>query len=296
MKLIVELTSKRMIAKYKKLSNISYFIVACESLSFNSNHKFIYEELIAIYNQCRNLNIKLILNAEKLFSDKDFVLVKELIDKNFFELFEYVTYSDFGFKNFLETEGVKIKFILKASTYLTNYLDVNEYNNINDYVVASSEISSEELIELSNHVNKNIIVDLFGMSACFYSRRELLTNYFKYRMMDNNPKKDNYYIIEELRNDLLPIVEDQNGTIILEPKFHLLSDELINLKNIDFGIISTRKLNQKLSYVVVEAFNEFINNLDVDLLISKLDDALVPYYKGAYNIKSILLKGGNSCE
>ena len=87
MKLIVELTSKRMIAKYKKLSNISYFIVACEGLSFNSNHKFIYEELIAIYNQCRNLNIKLILNAEKLFSDKDFVLVKELIDKNFFELF-----------------------------------------------------------------------------------------------------------------------------------------------------------------------------------------------------------------
>ena len=296
MKLIVELSNKNLVKKYLKFNKVRYLIVGFEDLSFNSCSKFSFDDIIEIYNLLKNTNIKLILNAERLFTDHELKELDELIDKEFFNHFEYITYSDFGLKIYLEKKQVNIKYIFKAATYLTNSCDVNEYNLLNDYVVLSSEISSNELIELSKNINKPSIVDLFGKSACFYSRRPLLTNYFKYRMMDSNPKKDNYYVIEELRNDLLPIVEDQNGTIILEPKFHLLSDELIKLKNIDFGIISTRKLNQKLSYVVVEAFNEFINNPDVDLLISKLDDALVPYYKGAYNIKSILLKGGNSCE
>ena len=258
--------------------------------------KFSFNEIIEIKKLIKNSNINLILNAERLFSDNDLIFVKSLIKDNFFEMFEYVTYSDFGFKTLLEEEKVKIKYIFKASTYLTNYQDINEYSYFNDFIVASSEISSSELIELSKKINKNIIVDLFGKSACFYSRRELLSNYFKYRNAINDGHKDNYYIIEELRNDLMPIIENEIGTMILEPKFHLLLEELNEIEHAEYGIISVNNLKLDNSFIIVEAYNDFLNNKDINLFYQKLDDAKVPYYKGAYNIKSILLKGGSGCE
>ena len=292
MKLIVELTNKSLIKKYLKVPVINFLVVGYEGISFNSFHKFSFDEIIEINNLLKNTHLKLILNAERLFSDKDLNNLDSLIDKGFFDCFEYITYSDFGLKVYLESKNVNIKYIFKASTYLTNSCDVNEYNLINDYVVASSEISSNELIELTTRVNKSIIVDLFGKSACFYSRRPLLANYFKYREMDNDPNKDNYYVVEELRNDYLSIVENEIGTVILEPKFHVLAEEINKLENVEFGIISFNKLNQKKMLSIVCAYNNLLIDNDVDKFYKMLNEFGVEYYKGAYNIKSVLLKGG----
>ena len=292
MKLIVELSNKNLVKKYLKFNNISYLIVGFEGLSFNACTKFSIEEISEIYNLLKNSNVKLILNAERLFTDKELNGLDNLINNGFFNYFEYITYSDFGIKIYLENKGVNIKYIFKAATYLTNSCDVNEYNLINDYVVLSSEISSEELIELSKNINKNAIVDLFGKSACFYSRRPLLTNYFKYREMSNDPKKDNYYVVEELRSDYLSVVENEIGTIILEPKFHVLAEEINKLENIEFGIICFNKLNQKNMILVVDAYNNLLNDFNIECFYKNLNDTNVEYYKGAYNIKSVLLKGG----
>ena len=296
MKLIVELTNIKFVKKYLKLENVSHLIVGYDKLSFNSFVKFNIDELKTIYELIKDSKVSLILNAERLFSDEDLSFVKELIKKNFFEMFDYVMYSDFGFKNLLEEELVKIKYIFKASTYLTNYQDINEYSMLNDLVVASSEISSKELVELSKKVNKDIGIDLFGRTACFYSRRNLISNYFKYRGISNDINKNNYSVVEELRDDFLPIIENEIGTVILEPKFHLLAEELEEIEHATFGLIYLNNLNQKSSLVVVAAFNDLIEAKDYKTFYNLLDDASIPYYKGAYNIKSVLLKGGSSNE
>ena len=41
-----------------------------------------------------------------------------------------------------------------------------------------TEISNEELTGALKNVNKPVIIDLFGKSTIFYSRRKLITNYF----------------------------------------------------------------------------------------------------------------------
>ena len=199
MKLIVELTNKNLIKNYKNINHVNYLVIGCKNLSLNASVCFTLSEIDEIYNLVKDTNLKLILNCERLFSNSDLEYVKELFDLGFFYKFEYIMYSDFGLKNFLETLDKNLKFIFKASTYLTNKYDVNLYNELNDYVVLSSEISSSELIELSKGVNKNVIVDIFGQSACFYSRRPLISNYFKYRNIDTE-LSNNYHVIEELRN------------------------------------------------------------------------------------------------
>ena len=292
MKLIVELSNKNLIKKYLKFNLVSYLVIGYEDLSFNSCAKFNVEEIIEIYNLLKNTNVKLILNAERLFADNELKELDKLIDKGFFNYFEYITYSDFGLKIYLENNDVNIKYIFRASTYLTNSCDVNEYNLINDYVVLSSEISSEELIELSKNLNRPAIVDLFGKSACFYSRRPLLTNYFKYRELPNDPKKDNYFVVEELRNDYLSIVENEIGTIILEPKFHMLAEEVLKVENIEFGMISFNKITQKNMISIVNAYNNLLTTFNLEIFYKILNETNIGYYKGAYNIKSVLLKGG----
>lgn len=296
MEFIVELTNIKLIKKYAKLNNIKYLLVSYQGLSFNYGITYDFEELQEIYNIVKNTKLKLILNAERLFSDDDLILVKELVDKEFFSNFEYITYSDFGFKTILENNSLGEKLIFRASTYLTNKEDVELYSKINSYVVVSSEISSNELISLVNNLSEKVIIDVFGQSVCFYSRRPLITNYFIYRNIAKDPNKLSYNIIEELREDRLAIIEDETGTRILEPYYHALVEELNQISNAELGIIGLRNLKSKDAYAVVNAYNDLVNTSDPKAFYDMLDNHGIIAYKGAYNIKSVLLKGGSGCE
>lgn len=291
MKLIVELTNKNLIKNYKNINHVNYLVIGCKNLSLNASVCFNLSEIDEIYNLVKDTNLRLILNCERLFSDNDLEYVKTLFDLGFFYKFEYIMYSDFGLKNLLETLDKSLKFIFKASTYLTNKYDVNLYNKLNDFVVLSSEISSSELIELSKGVDKNVIVDVFGQSACFYSRRPLISNYFKYRGI-NKDLSNNYHVIEELRSDLLPIIENETGTLILEPKHHVLIEEFKFLENIAYGLISLHNLSMKKCLCVVKTYSDFIGDLNISKVYETFKDNNIEVYKGAYNIKSVLLKGG----
>ncbi|MBR6515265.1 MAG: U32 family peptidase [Bacilli bacterium] len=296
MKLIVELTNVNQIKRFSKLKNVKYLLINYKGLSLNYSNSFEDDELNNIKELAQKAKLGLVLNAERLFSDDDLHVVKELILKKFFDQFDYITYSDFGFKQLLSEDGYQEKLIFRAPTYLTNHQDVNLYNDLNAYVVLSSEISSQELIELSKQTNKNVIVDLFGQNVCFYSRRPLLTNYFIYRNIDKDASKSTYNVVEELRNDYLPIIEDETGTKILEPLNHCLCEEITKLMNIEYGIITLRNFKPSDAEAVVKAYNDLLDNENIESFYQTLTDHNIKVYKGAYNIKSVLLKGGASCE
>jgi hypothetical protein len=99
-------------------------------------------------------------------------------------------------------------------------------------------------------------------------------------------------VIEELRNDSMRIIENETGSRIVEPHFHCLAEELVNFENVSFGIISLESLNIKQSVAVVDAYINLLTNNNVEEFYNKLNEGKIDYYKGAYNIKSVLLKGG----
>lgn len=296
MKLIVELTNINQIKRFSKLKNVKYLLVGYKGLSLNYSCSYEEDDISNIFVAAKKQKLGLILNAERLFSDDDLVVVKQLILNKFFDQFEYITYSDFGFKYLMSDAGYQSKLIFRAPTYLTNSEDVNIYSDMNAYVVLSSEISSQELIDLSKQINKKTIVDLFGQNACFYSRRLLLTNYFLYRNIDKDPSKATYQIVEELREDFLPIIEDETGTRILEPFNHCLCEEIKELSNVEYGIIMLRNFKNCDAEIVVKAYNALVDDENADSFYKLLAEYNIKVYKGAYNIKSVLLKGGASLE
>lgn len=296
MKLIVELTNINQIKRFSKLKNVKYLLVGYKGLSLNYSCSYEEDDISNIFVAAKKQKLGLILNAERLFSDDDLVVVKQLILNKFFDQFEYISYSDFGFKYLMSDAGYQSKLIFRAPTYLTNSEDVNIYSDMNAYVVLSSEISSQELIDLSKQINKKTIVDLFGQNACFYSRRLLLTNYFLYRNIDKDPSKATYQVVEELREDFLPIIEDETGTRILEPFNHCLCEEIKELSNVEYGIIMLRNFKNCDAEIVVKAYNALVDDENADSFYKLMAENNIKVYKGAYNIKSVLLKGGASLE
>ena len=296
MKLIVELTNINQIKRFSKLKNVKYLLVGYKGLSLNYSCSYEEEDISNIFVAAKKQKLGLILNAERLFSDDDLLVVKQLILNKFFDQFEYITYSDFGFKYLMSDAGYQSKLIFRAPTYLTNSEDVSIYSDMNAYVVLSSEISSQELIDLSKQINKKTIVDLFGQNACFYSRRLLLTNYFLYRNIDKDPSKATYHVVEELREDFLPIIEDETGTRILEPFNHCLCEEIKELSNVEYGIIMLRNFKNCDAEIVIKAYNALVDDENANSFYKLMAENNIKVYKGAYNIKSVLLKGGASLE
>ena len=213
---------------------------------------------------------------------------------NVFKYIDYYLYSDLGFYQILVEKGMSDKAVYIAPTYLTNTSDINIFNKLNGYVVVSNQISSEELKEILNHVTKQVIVQAFGMACCFYSRRELVTNYFKFK----NKKPLNFRgklgnLQEETRESEYHLVEDINGVRIFEEKHYYLAEELDDMINVSSLLISHFDIKNKDYLKIVSLYSDYVTkHLDSSILNDELNKLGIPLYKGAYQNKTILLKAG----
>ena len=172
MQLIVELNDLKALKDYQKLSNLAYILIGIKDLSLTPAATFDFDEIDTIIEELNSFkkDVGIIVNAERLYTDQELLKAKNIIEKLKTKKIAYFTYSDFGFYQMMK-DNFKYDLIYRAPTYLTNYYDINLQAENNSYVVASSEITKEELAEIDKQVNNDYIIDLFGRHACFYSKR-----------------------------------------------------------------------------------------------------------------------------
>lgn len=95
--------------------------------------------------------------------------------------------------------------------------------------VLSREISMDSAIEMKEHADVEIELQVHGMTAMFQSKRTLLGNYFEYQgrsmKIENHQNKD-MFLHDKGRGDKYPIFEDENGTHIMSPNDICMIDEL----------------------------------------------------------------------
>lgn len=278
MKYIVTPVNKQNLNQFLQDERITDILVGIEFLS----NAFVYELDIDQLNKVLNKTNKISINLSRLFHENEIDKVYEKLNKINFDKVKLVFYSDFLIYSILKEKNLLKKAVYNGYTYTTNVSDINLYGKFNEYICVSNQISIDEINYVLENADKNVIVYGFGKSIIFSSRRKLLTNYFKYRNLDNNPYDKNYYLKEEYRNDLYHIIEDKNGSYIYESGYYYLFDELKNKSKIDYLILDSCDLNQKNYEKVVDAYLE--NNID------KLCNLDIKLYKGIMQEKSVLLK------
>ena len=139
--------------------------------------------------------------------------------------------------------------------------------------IVTNDITYNEVLDIKNNTGMNIFYMVYGYLPIFYSRRCLITNYFKYIDKENN--SDRYYIYND--NMKYMVIEHNFGTIIYSPLVNMIN-EIDKLSNIDNLIID-------LSY-----------NNDIDIIDKYLNkEHMDNTYTGFFDKKTIYkLRSGNN--
>ncbi|MEH7390950.1 peptidase U32 family protein [Bacillus sp. JJ1474] len=96
--------------------------------------------------------------------------------------------------------------------------------------VLAREINMDAIIEIKEHAEVEIEVQVHGMTAMFHSKRSLLGNYYEYQgkvmQIENRKQEHNMFLHDKERENKYPIFEDENGTHIMSPNDICIIEEL----------------------------------------------------------------------
>lgn len=297
MNLICEATSIVEAKRLIKYESVKTICVGLDFLSLDLKPIVLFE-LENLVKILKKKEIKIAVNATKLFHEDDLAYVKIILKNAIFNEVDYFIYSDMGFYQILVSLGFSEKTIYSSPTYLTNSADVNVFNKLNSQVVVSNQISKNELKVICDNAIKPVIVSGFGIATCFYSKRMLVTTYLKYK-----GKKSDLYrgkvldLTEETRSEPYHLIEDENGVRIFDIKHYYLSDELDSLKNVSSLFIHHTMLSTRDYEEIVSLYNSLLlNKITPEEFDSSINKCNTLVYKGAYLKETILLKGDDKNE
>ena len=251
--------------------NVDGIILGVNNLSIYELNLDI-DEIIDIAN---NTSKKVIIAINKMIHNKDIPLVEKILfkikDTNIYGIITY----DLGVVNLIKKLNINKEIILSEEHLNSSTLSNNFYydNGITSSYI-TSDITIDEILTIKKNTKMNMYYTIYGYLPIFYSRRYLLTNYFKY--IDKEKEDNKYYIFDK---DLkYTVIEKDFGTIIYSPLINLLNhkDELNNIENLVID----------LSYI------EDINIIDDYLNNKKFNNV----YEGFYNTKTIYKLKGDTNE
>lgn len=280
MKFIIEAKNLTELNRFRNNQAITDVIVGVEGLSHGLICKLSIDQ-INTFLQKEN-RPELSLRITRLFHEDELVYLENKLRLLNLNKIKFIFYTDLVIYQLLTKWQFSSKLVYDGYTYTTNTSDVNAYQEFNQYVTISNQISFDELTKITTKMTKPNIIYAFGKAIILYSKRKLLTNYFLYRNQKNDPHLPTYYLQEEFRQDLYHIYEDEFGTYIYQSDFYYLFLELNKLTNVDYALIEGVDLKTSLYEKVIEAY---LNN-DYEAF-SKIP------LKASQNIlknKSILLK------
>ncbi|MFB5283824.1 peptidase U32 family protein [Peribacillus sp. Hz7] len=156
---------------------------------------------------------------------------------------------------------------------VTNWYTANYWGRRGSVrAVAAREINMDAVIEMKEHAEVEIEVQVHGMTCMFQSKRTLLGNYFEYQgkslEVENRAQQRNMFLHDKERENKYPIYEDENGTHIMSPNDICMIDELqelveagIDSFKID-GILKTREYIIETTKLYRQAIDLCVEDVD----------------------------------
>lgn len=142
---------------------------------------------------------------------------------------DYIYFTDCAVLQLADELGMKDKLIYNPDTLITNAADAQFYLDQGlASVTLSKEITKEEMIDIANKVKGNLEIIIHGRLNMMHSKRKLLTSYYEFLGRDFNLENaKDLYLMEETRDEHMPIIEDELGTHVFTG-FTLCSFKEIN--------------------------------------------------------------------
>lgn len=242
--------------------NIKGLIIGVKGLSIYPLELDI-EDIISIAN---STDKEITIAMNKMIHNKDLELVRNILDKVSNSNIKKILFYDLGIFNICKSMDLDKELIL-GQEHLNASINSNEfyYDKGISNVMITSDITKDEILDIKNNTRMNVYYTVYGYLPIFYSRRYLLTNYFKY--VNKEMIDDIYYIFN---NDLRYMVKEYDyGTIIYSPLINLIN-EIDKISDID-------------NFVIDLSYNDNIDVIDRFIDKGSMDDT----YTGFFDKKTI---------
>ena len=197
----------------KQLDFVDMFIVGERKYGLRMPYYFSIDEIKEIISiaKCRNQKVAVAVN--KIIHEDELPEVEHYL-RDLKKLNpDGILFGDLSIFQLAKKYNIVDLLIYNPETYLTNDQTVSLYVQKGiKKVMLAKEIPLEDIKYIGNRKLCHIEVLGHGALNMFHSKRNLVTNYFKYLDKEGNYRHQPLYMIEEMRNDQYPIIEDEHGT------------------------------------------------------------------------------------
>lgn len=213
--------------------NVGCVILGTPFYSVRSTNHLSNEELKQAIEKCHKLKMKAYVLMNRFFVEKEL----ERLEEQMAYLKELkpdgIYFTDLSVYTIAKSLGMESLLIYNPDTIMTNSNDIKAYLNLGIKMVnVSKEITLDEMVRIGESVKGNLEVFVHGRLNMMHSKRHLLTNYMEFLGKDLDLRdKDDLYLMEENRDEHMPIIEDEHGTHVFTG-FTLCSfEEILDLYN-----------------------------------------------------------------
>jgi U32 family peptidase len=258
---------------YQSLQTITdadAFIIGEAAYALRLPYYFTHQELIDAIQLIKSNQQKAYIAVNKIIHEYELKDVEAyLADLSQYGVDGFI-FGDLSVYRMAKRLNLINQLIYNPETYVTNYESVNFYARKGiKRVSIAKEITLEDIKEIGQHTEMEIEILGHGALNMFHSKRDLVTNYFKFIKYDepSNFHNQELYLIEEKRQEeKYPIIEDQNGTHIFSGSDLCTIDYLdvfmesgITSIRID-GFLKTDEVLKEIVSLYRKAINDYQSN------------------------------------
>ena len=255
MKLVLSLNSKKFIYDYVDIG-VEYFVVGAKYFSCRQALSLKYDEIA---------NLKKVLGNKKVW-----VLVNALVEEKYIDFLEKhlirlshigvdgILFQDFGVLQICNEHNFDFEMIYHPDTLNTNQATLNYLGTqgINGAFLAR-EIPLEEKKIIAKNVNVKTMIQVHGVEYMAYSKRKLLTNYFKEINQDIPIGiSDDLTIQANGVNYSCHIYEDQYGCHILSKQQMCGLDIMSSFQDFDYLYIESLYVDELKLVEIVNLYQD----------------------------------------
>ena len=237
---------------YNLKDKVDGFILGLKNLSVNLPFYFELDELFDVIDNLSDKEIFISLN--KNMHNTDLEYLKEVLIKLDKTNIKGIIYYDVSIVNLKKELNLDVDLVWGQEHMTTNYLTMNYWYDFGaKYTYVSSDITLEEIKEISKLAKSKLMVQIFGYQPMFTSYRHLVKNYLKTFDIDDNSKE---YIIEKEGNKY-SIIDDEIGATVYSNNILNGIEEYLDL-DVDYVVLNSYNIDN-FEYVI-DLFNSVNEN------------------------------------
>ena len=260
MELVVHLNSRKFINDFIEIG-IKNFIVGTKYFSCRQALSLDYQELKDLDEQLKDKKLWVLVNAliEEHNLDE---LVDHLAKLNEIKI-AGILFQDFSVLQICKENNYNFEMIYSPDTLNTNQATLNYLKTLGiNSAFLAREIPLDEKMIIAKNTDLKTMVQVHGVEYMAYSKRKLLSNYFKETGIDHGVLIDDNLTIQANAVDYrCHIYEDKFGCHVLSEKQLCTLDILSNFSCFDYLYFESLFIDDLKVVEIVSLYQEAINSI-----------------------------------